>query len=68
MDDFSICPRGRILATQLPVAIAAKIRGRSRVSVRNVRDLQLYMGFVESLCNEYRAYEGSKSDKNLIVC
>jgi hypothetical protein len=51
-------PRGRILATALPDAIAVKIRGRSRVSVRNVRDLHIYMAVVDHLCNEHHHYEG----------
>lgn len=50
--------RQRILETNLPEKVVSRIKGRSRVAVRSVGDLCVYMGLIEPLCITYRHYKG----------
>lgn len=52
--------RQQILATELPERVLARIRGRSRVAVRNVGDLILYLSIIEPLCATFQHYKGNR--------
>lgn len=52
--------RAIILATKLPPEIELNLRGRSRVAVRTVRDLETYITFVDELCRRHHNFYGHK--------
>ena len=52
--------RSLILAESLPATIEINLKGRSRVAVKTVRDLELYMTFIEELSRKYHQFYGFK--------
>lgn len=52
--------RQLILNTPLPLEILTNKRGHSRVSVRTVQDLRIYMQFIEYVTENYAYYYGHK--------
>ena len=56
--------RDVILATRLPSIIETNIKGRSRVAVRTVRDLEVYVSFIEEICQIHHKFYGHKKVKS----
>jgi hypothetical protein len=54
----NIDQRREILNTALPIKIIAGIKGRSRVRVKSLGDLRLYMNVIEPLIGQYKDYDG----------
>jgi hypothetical protein len=52
--------RELILSTILPPEIETNLRGRSRVAVRTVRDLEIYVTFIDDLCRRHQHFYGHK--------
>jgi hypothetical protein len=52
------CVSDEISSTRLPDKIVLNIKGRSRVAVRSVGDLELYMSVIEPLFEKYSSYKG----------
>ena len=52
--------REAIMSTSLPLRIQTNLKGRSRVAVRTVGDLETYVDFITSLSLQYQEYSEHK--------
>ena len=52
--------RKLVQATPLPLIISKNLKGRSRVAVRSVRDLETYVTFIDKLCHKFHCFYGHK--------
>ena len=52
--------RKAIMSTSLPMQIQTNLKGRSRVAVRTVGDLETYVDFITALSLQYREYSDHK--------
>ena len=52
--------RSLILAEPVPSSIEISLKGHSRVAVRTIRDLEVYMSFIDELSRKYHLFYGHK--------